>query len=42
MRIKDSELIINQDGSVFHLHLKPEDLAEKIAKTVVRTRKQIL
>lgn len=30
MRIKDSELIINQDGSVFHLHLKPEDLAEKV------------
>lgn len=25
-----SELIINQDGSVFHLHLKPEQLANKI------------
>ena len=26
----ESELIINQDGSVFHLHLKPEQLADKI------------
>lgn len=25
-----SELIINNDGSVFHLHLKPKDLAEKV------------
>lgn len=25
-----SELIINEDGSVFHLHLKPEQLARKI------------
>ncbi|WP_028898023.1 nucleoside phosphorylase [Prevotella sp. HUN102] len=25
-----SELIINDDGSVFHLHLKPKDLADKI------------
>ena len=25
-----SELIINQDGSVFHLHVRPEQLAEKI------------
>jgi uridine phosphorylase len=25
-----SELIINEDGSVFHLHVKPEQLAEKI------------
>jgi len=25
-----SELIINEDGSVFHLHLKPEFLADKI------------
>lgn len=28
MRIAESELIINQDGSVFHLHLKPEELAD--------------
>ena len=25
-----SELIINDDGSVFHLHLKPEQLAQKV------------
>lgn len=25
-----SELVINNDGSIFHLHLKPEDLADKI------------
>lgn len=25
-----SELIINEDGSVFHLHLKPEQLARKV------------
>ena len=25
-----SELIINQDGSVFHLHLKPQHLADKV------------
>ena len=28
--IPDSELIINDDGSVFHLHLKPEHLSDKI------------
>lgn len=26
----ESELIINDDGSVFHLHLKPEQLANKV------------
>jgi Uridine phosphorylase len=26
----ESELIINPDGSVFHLHLKPEQLADKV------------
>ncbi len=30
MRIAESELIINDDGSVFHLHLKPEELADYI------------
>lgn len=25
-----SELIINDDGSIFHLHLKPEELADKV------------
>ena len=28
--IPESELIINPDGSVFHLHLKPEQLSDKI------------
>lgn len=28
--IPDSELIINSDGSIFHLHLKPEHLTDKI------------
>ena len=27
---EDSELIINPDGSVFHLHLLPEHLADKV------------
>ena len=26
----ESELIINPDGSVFHLHVKPEQLADKV------------
>jgi len=30
MRIPESELIINGDGSVFHLHIKPEQLADKV------------
>ena len=29
-RFAESELIINSDGSVFHLHLKPEELADKV------------
>ncbi|MFA6402622.1 MAG: nucleoside phosphorylase [Salinivirgaceae bacterium] len=29
-RIPESELIINHDGSIFHLHLKPEDIADTI------------
>ncbi len=28
--IKQSELILNNDGTIFHLHLKPENIAEKI------------
>lgn len=28
--IENSELIINDDGSIFHLHLKPEQLADRI------------
>lgn len=30
MRIAESELIINDDGSVFHLHIRPEELADNI------------
>lgn len=30
MRIPESELIINGDGSVFHLHIKPEQLADTV------------
>lgn len=29
-KIGDSELIVNTDGSVFHLHIKPGELADKI------------
>lgn len=30
MEIRESELIINKDGSIFHLHLLPEDIADDI------------
>ena len=30
LAIPSSELIINEDGSVFHLHIKPEDLADTV------------
>ena len=30
MRIAESELIINDDGSVFHLHIRPEELADNV------------
>lgn len=30
MRIPESELIINADGSAFHIHIRPEQLADKI------------
>jgi len=29
-RYEPSELIINEDGSIFHLHIKPEQLADRI------------
>ena len=29
-RIKESELVLNRDGSIYHLHLHPEDIAENI------------
>ena len=28
--IAESELIINADGSIFHLHLKPENITDKV------------
>jgi uridine phosphorylase len=28
--IADSELMLNDDGSIFHLHLQPEELAENV------------
>ena len=30
MRIPESELIINGDGSVFHLHIRPEQLSDSV------------
>lgn len=30
MKYAPSELIINEDGSIFHLHLRPEQLADRI------------
>ena len=30
MKIAESELIINPDGSVFHLHIRPEELADNV------------
>lgn len=30
MEFKSSELIINADGSIFHLHVRPEQLADKV------------
>jgi len=29
-QIPSSELIINSDGSIFHLHIKPEELADTV------------
>lgn len=28
--IKNSELILNSDGTIFHLHLKPENISDQI------------
>ena len=38
MRIAESELIINSDGSVFHLHIKPEELADTLKKLACKPR----
>ena len=29
-KIEPSELVINSDGSIFHLHIKPEQLADNV------------
>ena len=34
MRIPESELIINSDGSAFHIHLRPEELADNYLKLI--------
>lgn len=38
MRIAESELIINSDGSVFHLHILPEQLADTVILVGDRAR----
>ncbi|MCQ2351774.1 MAG: nucleoside phosphorylase [Paludibacteraceae bacterium] len=38
----DSELILNPDGSVFHLHLKPGQLAEKVLLVGDRSRTDLV
>ena len=30
MKLKDSELILNDDGSIYHLNLKPENISNDI------------
>ena len=30
LHFPESELILNADGSIFHLHLRPEQIADKI------------
>ncbi len=37
-KIGKSELIINEDGTIFHLHLKPEDIADTIILVGDQTR----
>ena len=34
MRIPESELIINGDGSVFHIHIRPDQLADRVILVV--------
>ena len=38
--IPSSELIINDDGSIFHLHLLPEQLADVVAVLEACEKKQ--
>src|SRR5574344_187288 len=37
-----SELILNQDGRVFHLHLKPEQLSDKVILVGDRARTDVI
>ena len=30
MRIKESELVVNPDGRVYHLNLAPQELADRV------------
>ena len=39
--IPDSEMIINSDGSIFHLHLLPEHLADNIIGSLPDTEELI-
>ena len=41
-RIAESELILNSDGSVFHLHLLPEDVADTIILVGDQNRVQLV
>ena len=34
-KLAASELVLNSDGSVYHLNLLPEDIAEKINSVIV-------
>ncbi len=41
-QIQASELIVNPDGSIFHLHLKPEDIADTIILVGDQSRVDII
>jgi uridine phosphorylase len=41
-RIPESELIINEDGSAFHLHLLPEDIADTVILVGDQNRVEII
>lgn len=42
MKYADSELVINADGSAFHLHIKPNELADKVILVGDRGRVDIV
>jgi len=41
-RIGESELILNNDGSIFHLHLKPEQIADTVLLVGDQNRVQMI